>query len=415
MTSNTSNADDIRVVVVGAGYAGLIATNRFLGSLTHEERRRIAVTVVNPRAEFVERIRLHQLVAGSRDTVTTPLAELLHPQADVVVGWAELIDPTARTVTVAALDAELHLTYDYLVYAVGSVAAKAVRGASEHAFRVGDIDSARAGAVAIRRSGPGVRVAVVGGGFTGVETAAEVAERHPEAEVTLFGAGQLVPDMRPAARRSITKTLRRLGVRVEAGPAIAAIDAGCLRLEGGAVRGFDVCLLAASFGVPDLAQRSGLAVDPTGRLRVDEHLRSVSHPEVLGAGDATVAPDAVASHLRMGCAVALPLGGQAAETLLAAVRRTAPPTLSVGFLVQCISLGRKTGYVQLVRPDDRPRGLHVGGRPGAVIKERICRMVLSLPAKEKDKPGSYSWPKGPRPDVVDGQRLPDRRPLQGRS
>ena len=51
---------DIRVVVLGAGYAGMIVTNRFLGSLTGPERQRTSATVVNPRSELVERIRLHE-------------------------------------------------------------------------------------------------------------------------------------------------------------------------------------------------------------------------------------------------------------------------------------------------------------------------------------------------------------------
>src|SRR4028119_2467458 len=81
------------VVVLGAGYAGLIATNRFLGSLTDEQRATIHVTVVNPRDDFGERIRLHQLAAGSRTTVTRPLATLLHPDARLLRGTATHIDP----------------------------------------------------------------------------------------------------------------------------------------------------------------------------------------------------------------------------------------------------------------------------------------------------------------------------------
>ena len=117
---------------------------------------------------------------------------------------------------------------------------------------------------------------------------------------------------------------------------------------------------------------------------------------MIGAGDAIVAPDSVASHLRMGCAVALPLGGQAAETLLASLRGTALPVLSIGFVIQCISLGRKKGYIQVVRNDDTPRALHVGGRLGATIKEKICTMVVDAPAEESSKPGTYLWPKGPK-------------------
>ena len=89
MDTNAARAAmSTEVVVLGAGYAGLIATNRFLGSLTDEERATVHLTVVNPRDDFVERIRLHQLAAGSRPTVTRPLTTLLHPDARLVRGAA---------------------------------------------------------------------------------------------------------------------------------------------------------------------------------------------------------------------------------------------------------------------------------------------------------------------------------------
>jgi NADH:ubiquinone reductase (H+-translocating) len=391
-----SGTDAIRVVVLGAGYAGMIATNRFLGSLTDDEKQRTSVTMVNPRPVFVERIRLHELAAGSRDTVTLPLARVLHPDAAVVAGRARLIDPIAKTVRVATASEELNLAYDYLVYAVGSIAAAPIPGAVQHSFLLGDFDGACGAAEAIRKTGTSARIAVVGGGFTGVEAAGELAEQHPDADVTLFCSGPLVAGMRPAARRSLLKTLRRLGVSVEENTAVAEVEVGKLRLASGQAHAFDVCILAASFAVPDLAAVSGLPVDPGGRLQVDEHLRCLGVPTVIGAGDAIVAPDAVASHLRMGCAVALPLGGHAAETLLASIRGTDLPVLSVGFALQCISLGRKNGYIQAVRNDDTPRPLHVGGRAGAKIKEKICAMVVDSPTKESTEPGTYSWPKGPK-------------------
>jgi hypothetical protein len=65
-------------------------------------------------------------------------------------------------------------------------------------------------------------------------------------------------------------------------------------------------------------------------------------------------------------------------------------------MIQCISLGRKKGYIQLVRADDSPRRFHLAGRVGAFVKERVCRMVISGPRREASKPGSYFSPAGPR-------------------
>jgi NADH dehydrogenase FAD-containing subunit len=363
--------------------------------LTNDERQRIALTVVNPRDVFVERIRLHELAARSRDTVTIPLSWLLHPDAVTITGRVRLVQSSARTVRITTATEEFDLPYDYLVYAVGSVAAASIPGAVQHGFLLGDFEGAAAAADAIEAAGPNPRIAVVGGGFTAVETASELAAQHADAEVSLYSAGLLVADMRPAARNSLTKTLRRLGVHIEEGSAVSQIEAGKLHLATGQVHAFDVCVLAASFDVPDLAAISGLPVDPSGRMKVDEHLRCLDEPNVIGAGDAIVAPAAVAAHLRMGCAVALPLGAQAADSVLATIRGTALPVLSVGFVVQCISLGRKSGYIQVVRADDTPRTWHVGGRAGAAVKERICQMVVDAPRKERTSPGTYSWPKGP--------------------
>jgi NADH:ubiquinone reductase (H+-translocating) len=52
-------ADNTDVVVIGGGYAGVMAANRLM------QRDDLAVTLINPRPMFVERIRLHQLVGLS--------------------------------------------------------------------------------------------------------------------------------------------------------------------------------------------------------------------------------------------------------------------------------------------------------------------------------------------------------------
>ncbi len=57
MTGNT------HVVVVGGGYAGVMAANRLT------QRDDVTVTLINPREELVHRVRLHQLVGGSDDAL----------------------------------------------------------------------------------------------------------------------------------------------------------------------------------------------------------------------------------------------------------------------------------------------------------------------------------------------------------
>ncbi|WP_181783030.1 FAD-dependent oxidoreductase, partial [Pseudonocardia pini] len=99
-----------RVVVVGGGYAGTLAANRL------RVRDDLDITLVNPRPEFVERIRLHQLVAGSRGA-TVEYGTLLGEGIRLVVAGATRIDTALRRVE---LDTGEALDYDHLVYAVGS-------------------------------------------------------------------------------------------------------------------------------------------------------------------------------------------------------------------------------------------------------------------------------------------------------
>ncbi len=385
----------LSVVVLGAGYAGVMATNRFLGSLDDRERSRVDVTVVNPRPDFVERIRLHQLAAGSLASVTRPLTSVLHSDAQLVVGSAERIDAADRTVDVVTDAGASRLTWDHLLYAVGSAAGAPVEGAREHAYLLADLDGAERAAAAIADAEAGgvrgARILVVGGGFTGVEAASEIAERHPAAEVTLMAADGLVPGMRPAARATIGRTLRRLGVQVLADAEVVEISDGYAVTAGGTKAEFDVCLLAASFEVPDLARRSGLEVDGRGRLLVDETLRSHSCADVLGAGDSVAVAGGTGAHLRMACSVAVPMGGHAAAVLLASVRGGNPAAFDMGFTAQCVSLGRRRGYIQPVHPDDSPRSIHLGGRIGARVKEAVCRRVIDAPIAESSEPGTYTW------------------------
>ncbi|MBS1846296.1 MAG: FAD-dependent oxidoreductase, partial [Actinobacteria bacterium] len=58
----SENRSKQRVIVVGGGYAGALAAVRLAG----RARGRAEVTLVEPRTELVERLRLHQLATGQK-------------------------------------------------------------------------------------------------------------------------------------------------------------------------------------------------------------------------------------------------------------------------------------------------------------------------------------------------------------
>src|SRR5687768_16707246 len=96
-----------RIVIVGAGYAGVLAANRVAGRLG----KRAQVTLINDGAELVNRIRLHEAVAGRR-LRRYPLRRLVRRRVEVVVGRATGLVTEARVVEVAAADGLRVVPYD---------------------------------------------------------------------------------------------------------------------------------------------------------------------------------------------------------------------------------------------------------------------------------------------------------------
>lgn len=369
------------VVVVGGGYAGTLAANRL------RRRPDVDVTLVNPRPAFVERIRLHQLVADT-GTATAEYDSLLAPGIGLVVDTVELIEAADRRVR---LGSGAELPYDYLIYAVGSTGAvpSTVPGAAEFGYSVADLDSAARLRYALADLPLSAPITVVGGGLTGIETASELAETGRP--VTLVCGGILGPSLSDRGRRSVAKQLRKLEVNVLESVAAREVRWDAVVLGDGAVLPSAATVWTAGFAVPDLAARSGLRTDALGRLLTDETLTSVDDRRIVAAGDAA-APSG--RPLRMSCQAAGPLGAQAAETVLSRIAGTTPAALNQAFVGQCISVGREGATFQLSRRDDTPVNVAGGGRFAALVKEAICKGTVWSIRREAAKPGSYFWLKG---------------------
>ncbi|MFE4328674.1 NAD(P)/FAD-dependent oxidoreductase [Streptomyces sp. NPDC056831] len=372
-------SENTDVVVIGGGYAGVMAANRLT------QRDDVTVTLINPRPAFVERIRLHQLVGGSHDAVVD-YADVLGKGIRLVVDTVTRIDAAGRSVTLATGGT---VGYDYLVYAVGSGGADpGVPGAAEFAYPIAGLEEAERLRPVVDAAPATAAVTVVGAGPTGIETAAELAEGGRT--VTLVCGEVLGPDLHPRSRRSVARRLAGLGVTVLEGPGAraTAVTRDAVRLGDGRELPSRVTIWTAGFGVPDLAARSGLSTDALGRLLTDETLTSVDDARIVAAGDSAAPSDLP---FRMSCQAAVQLGPQAAETVLSRLAGERPAPVDVGFVAQCISLGRRAGVFQLTGRDDTAKRYYLGGRPGAKIKELICKGIPWQLSYEARKPGARTW------------------------
>ncbi|MFJ8168732.1 NAD(P)/FAD-dependent oxidoreductase [Streptomyces sp. NPDC094473] len=380
-----------RVLILGAGYAGMAAAIQLAARARRQ--RDVLVTLVNAQDRFTERLRLHMAATGQQ------LGELSIPElldgtgAEFVRGWVTAVDADARTLRI---DDDRVLHYDTLVYGLGSVAdTSAVPGVEEYAYTLNGPQEAEA--VAHRLAGLGSGTVVVGGsGLTGVESAAEIAERHPELDVVLLGRDEPGALMNPKAGAYVRSALDRLGVRVRSGCDVVKVLPDSVELAGGESIAAGLVLWTSGTRVSPLAAAAGLEVDERGRVVTDTTLRSTSHPEVYAVGDAAAVRQGYGV-MHGTCQGGMPTGVHAAVSVLRTLRGKRPKPFRFGYYHTPVSLGREDAVVQFTRPDDSPRRMYLTGRTAARYKETVTASPWPTYGRMKKMPASGAfWPRGGR-------------------
>lgn len=347
----------MQVVVVGSGYSGTLVANRVAGKVKDAE-----VTVINPRPDFVERVRLHQQIAGTY-SAATPLAEVLREGITARVGTVDKIGDG----TVALADGE-RIDFEYAFLAVGSTVSP-IPGT----VPVGIWEGAQQARAALAALTSGDHVTVIGGGPTGIETAAEIAEARPDLRVRLIGSS-VGGGLSGGAYRRVRAGLERLTVEI-IDDEVAEIGSGAedvVRLRSGREMASDLTLWAIVSDVPDLAARSGLEVDARGRAVVDEFLRSVSDQRIFAVGDCAAVPGA-----RFACYTALPQAIHAADNFARLLAGRKPKPHSFPYFSRGLSLGRKDAVAQFTHTDDTVRRAYFAGRTAVVLKEMATHSAFA--------------------------------------
>ncbi|MEV4518018.1 FAD-dependent oxidoreductase [Dactylosporangium sp. NPDC049525] len=357
-----------RIVVLGAGYTGMIAAIRVA---RRTRRRATQVTLVNPSGRFTERLRMHQTATGQALPDVSIPNLLRGTGVEFVQGRAERIDTQRREVRTA----DRTIGYDTLVYAIGSVADTAtVPGVEAHAYTLNTVESAGRLASVLAAT-PDATIAVVGGGLTGVEAATEVAERHPAARVLLLSRDAPGPLMSPRARAHLDRALTRLGIEVRTGVDVVSVRPDAVELAGGELVTADATLWTTGFTASPLAADAGLTVDERGRIVVDATLRSVSHPDVVAIGDAAAIRQPWGT-IHGTCQSGIPSGAHAADNIARVLAGKAAKPFRFGYIHQPVSLGRKDAVIQFTHADDTPRRWFLSGRAAVIYKELVTSSPL---------------------------------------
>lgn len=312
-----------QIVIVGGGAAGLELARR-LGA--RYGRKRHDIILVDRNRTHIWKPLLHEVAAGSLDANLDEVGYRSHCHRwgyRYFCGTLQAVDRETREVVIAPLldedGSELigshRIRYDYLVLAVGAITNDfGTPGARENCMVLDD----RADADRFRNkllnhclrvsramtASPGadehVRIAVVGGGATGVELAAELynsaaALRYYGLEVfdesrltvTLIEAGpRILPALPERLSDAAREELEKLGVRVLPSTRVIRVEPGEIVTESGEHIGADLKLWSAGVrGAPLLCEIGGLETTPNCQLVVRPTLQTTRDDRIFAIGD----------------------------------------------------------------------------------------------------------------------------------
>jgi NADH dehydrogenase len=300
------------VVVVGGGFGGIAAVRKL-------KRADVDVTLIDRHNYNTFNPLLYQVATASLNPgdITWFLRAIRAKQSNVrfLKGTVTSMDHTSKTLH---LDGGLDVKYDSLVIAVGVTANFfGIEGAAEHsmplyrrsqALAVRDRMFANLEDAAINGQDRDLRIIVVGGGATGVETAGAFAElrnndmptTYPELDtkrihITLVEMlphvlGPFHPKLRDYAKRSLEK--RDVELRLET--AVKEVRADGVLVEHDGEQEFlpsSMVVWASGVTAHDTVKEWSVPQGRGGRIETDEHLRVKGVDDVYAIGDVSVSPE----------------------------------------------------------------------------------------------------------------------------
>jgi NADH dehydrogenase len=351
-----------RVVIVGAGFAGLTAAKQ-LGKAA------VRLTVIDRRNYHLFQPLLYQVATAglSPADIATPIRSVLSHQRNttVLLGKVTGIDKEARMVE---LD-DRRIPYDILIVATGARHAYFGRDEWERVApglkKIDDATDIRRRILMAFETAETtddeaerrrlLTFVVIGGGPTGVELSGAIAELARKAlaadfrnvdpcaaRVMLVESGARVlatfPESLSAAAQ---RALEKLGVEVRLGQPVTRCDESGVMVSGNCIEARTI-LWAAGVAASPAAKWLGAEADRAGRVKVEPDLRLPGHPEILVLGDTASVADSTGKPLPGIAPVAKQQGKYAVQVILSHLKGgPAPPIFRYRHLGNLATVGRK--------------------------------------------------------------------------
>ncbi|TCP55564.1 NADH dehydrogenase [Tumebacillus sp. BK434] len=292
-----------KVVILGAGYAGLVCALELNKLTTAQE---VEIILVNKHEYHQLVTQLHEPAVGAKaeKDVTLSINSILGGKKikfvkDMVVS----IDKEAKEVTLE----NSKLSYDYLVVALGSETEYfGIPGLKEYSFTLKSVNQANRIREHIEnclktynqdKKDSKLTFVVGGAGFTGIELVGELADmlpvlaaKHnvPKDKIKLINveaAPMILPGFDEELVSIAKKSLEGRGVQFIIGTPVVQVEPGVVHLKSGDTIPTETMIWTGGVrGVPVVAE-AGFETEPRGRAKVDEYLRAVGNEDTWIIGD----------------------------------------------------------------------------------------------------------------------------------
>ena len=378
-----------RVVILGGGYGGIYAA---LGLKKAAKRRQIELSLISRDNFFLYQPMLAEVVSGSVEPqhIVNPIRRLL-PFANFHQAEVEAVDEKSHEVIIRYPGRHTHyerIPYDHVVIAVGSSTDLAmVPGMAEYAFpfkTLGDAFSLRNHLISVVEraeveSDPAERAelltfVVVGGGYNGVEVAAEInsfvreaARDYPNVSpgdvraVLLQGSSRILPELNEQQAAFSHRVMEQRGIEIRLDTRIKEATVQSAVLNDGQEIATRTVVAAIGSSPNRLLEAVPGNQDARGRLVVDETLSVPEHPGVWAVGDCAAIPDAIKGGTAPPTAqYAIREASHVAKNILAAIRGDGPSPFSYRSRGVFVPLGRFSAAAEVF-------GLRISGFPAWLL------------------------------------------------
>lgn len=402
-----------RILVVGAGFAGMWSALGAVRLLGQEGRTDVEVALVAPEPFLHVRPRLYE---EHPEQLKAPLQEIFDTTGvRFISGLVEQIDVKQNEVTIAPIgdsQAPYQLGYSRLVVAAGSrLFCPPIPGLKEYAFNVDQIAAAMQLEAHIKslaqKSASKERntVVVAGAGFTGLEIASELPARlhavlgnEQDVRVILVERNSEVgPDLGAGPRPTIIQALTEQGVSWKLGSGVAEVTSQGVRLENGEHIATNTVIWTAGARASELTRQIPAERDSFGRLHVDRNLKVKGLNAVFATGDcAMAATDDEGNMTMMSCQHANFLGRSAGHNVAADLLGVEPVAYSQPKYVTCLALGPWGA----VYSEGWDRQVKLVGSTAATLKKQINTEWIYPPKGSRAQILDAAAPQQQIPDVV---------------